>query len=274
MIGVALVVFAAVFAASREVTSATHSTRRFAGDLAHPQHGRLLADLRADSPLKVGGREGVETSRRPPARRPRSTVARDAQHHRPRPGTLTKVVEPRLGRRVDDGTCSPGSRRERSSSPKWAEDNGVSVGDTVTLKTPTGDRIPVRVVGSVRDRVGLVVTAWPCRCTTLREVSTPARTSPTDRLRPRRRMPMGDRDRIDQVLEDRSQTPRHARRQELKQSRRTRSTSSWPYLCPPCALGHRHLFGVVNTLVLTIYERTREIGMLRAIGASKSQIRR
>jgi putative ABC transport system permease protein len=34
------------------------------------------------------------------------------------------------------------------------------------------------------------------------------------------------------------------------------------------------LFGVVNTLVLTIYERTREIGMLRAIGASKSQIRR
>ncbi len=34
------------------------------------------------------------------------------------------------------------------------------------------------------------------------------------------------------------------------------------------------LFGVVNTLVLTIYERTREIGMLRAIGASRSQIRR
>ena len=34
------------------------------------------------------------------------------------------------------------------------------------------------------------------------------------------------------------------------------------------------LFGVVNTLVLTIHERTREIGMLRAIGTSRSQVRR
>ena len=34
------------------------------------------------------------------------------------------------------------------------------------------------------------------------------------------------------------------------------------------------LFGVVNTLVLTIHERTREIGMLRAIGTSQSQVRR
>lgn len=33
------------------------------------------------------------------------------------------------------------------------------------------------------------------------------------------------------------------------------------------------LFGIVNTLVLSIYERTRELGMLRAIGASRRQIR-
>ena len=64
------------------------------------------------------------------------------------------------------------------------------------------------------------------------------------------------------------------RRTSSSTSRQARSTSCSALIYVLLALAVLiSLFGIVNTLVLTINERTRELGMLRAIGMSRRQVK-
>ena len=167
------------------------------------------------------------------------------------------------------------SPRDALVESQWAENNGFSVGDTVTLTTPTGTQHTFRVAGTVRDQVGLVLDSVALPLQTLRSdfdarsdvIALLDYASGAD--------PAATRQRIDEVLtksfpnvESRSQT-------QLKADQEEQINQLLVLIYALLALSIIvSLFGIVNTLVLTIHERTREIGMLRAIGTSKRQVRR
>jgi putative ABC transport system permease protein len=275
MIGVALVVFAAVFASSATKSVGDALDETFAGDL-------IVANTDGFSPIspdiarQVAGVEGVADVS------PISGAPAEVELSTPKrtlltgldPETLTKVAKLDWVD-GDDATLTGLGADEAIVESKWAEDNGVSVGDTVTLMTATGEEIPVRIEGSIRDRVQLLVSSIALPIDTLRE-RFDARQDFADLVG----FASGadadaTRDRIDKLIEDRFPQAEVRNQQEFKQQQEDGINQLLALIYVLLALSVIvSLFGVVNTLVLTIYERTREIGMLRAIGASRSQIRR
>jgi putative ABC transport system permease protein len=275
MIGVALVVFAAVFASSATKSVGDALDETFVGDLTITNTDGF-SPISPDIAPQVARIDGVETVS------PIAGAAAEAQLSTPTkslitgldPTTLTEVAK------LDwvDGSnetltdLKPG---EGIVESKWADNHDVSVGDDITLETSTGEDVPVRVVGSIRDRVQLLVSTVALPISTLRE-KFDARQDFADLIG---YAPGADaaatRERIDKLLEDRFPQAQARDQQELKQQQEDGINQLLALIYILLALSVIvSLFGVVNTLVLTIYERTREIGMLRAIGASKSQIRR
>jgi putative ABC transport system permease protein len=275
MIGVALVVFAAVFASSATKSVGDALDETFAGDLTISNTDGF-SPISPDIARQVGGIEGVETVS------PVTGAPAEAQLSTPTkalvtgldPATLTEVAKLDW---VDgsDETLTGLTPDEAIVESKWAEDNGVAVGDELTLRTATGEDVTVRIVGSVRDRVQLLVSTVALPIATVRD-RFDARQDLADLIG---FTPAADsgatRERIDELLEDRFPQAQAQDQQELKQQQEDGINQLLALIYVLLALSVIvSLFGVVNTLVLTIYERTREIGMLRAIGASRSQIRR
>ena len=82
-------------------------------------------------------------------------------------------------------------------------------------------------------------------------------------------------DRIDGLLSRRFPTAEVMNQQELKQNQEDQINPLLGLVYALLSLAIVvSLFGIANTLALSIYERTRELGMLRAIGMSRRQVRR
>jgi putative ABC transport system permease protein len=150
----------------------------------------------------------------------------------------------------------------------FAEDKKLTVGETFSLQVPSGEKMPLRVVGIYKP---------PPFYPLLGNVSIPKKTFDTLYDRPRNQFTFvngGDRAALEQQLEAFPDANLQTRGEWITfqdQDFNQFLTMLYVLLALSVIVS---IFGMVNTLVLSVFERTRELGMLRAVGMTRRQVRR
>jgi putative ABC transport system permease protein len=156
----------------------------------------------------------------------------------------------------------------------YAEEHGLSVGSEVELTFANGDRETFTIEGIFEPPAG----GSPFGNVTISSEVWDAHTENPRNLYAFVRMEGGQSDanaaRLDRAL-DEFPNAKFATREEFIDNQISGLSAILNILYVLLALSVVvSLFGIVNTLVLTVFERTREIGMLRAIGMTRRQVRR
>jgi putative ABC transport system permease protein len=156
----------------------------------------------------------------------------------------------------------------------FADANSLNVGDTLDTTTPIGRHPKLKVTGIFEDKSGLVGD-WAVTDS----VITTQFGQRDDDLQFIGVQPGADvgavQDRVASVLDRRFPIAEVQNRSEFKDSVTGGIDQFLTLIYALLSLSVIvSLFGIVNTLVLSIHERTRELGMMRAIGTSRKLVRR
>jgi putative ABC transport system permease protein len=157
---------------------------------------------------------------------------------------------------------------------KFAEDHDIAVGDTISILTPSGETLEQQVVGLYEP---------PPFYPLLGGVSVTTETFDSAYDRPRNQftfvnVPNGASTATTESLETAVAEFPDAKIQTREDWITQQDEDFNQFLVMLYVLLALSvivsIFGMVNTLVLSVYERTRELGMLRAVGMTKRQARR
>jgi putative ABC transport system permease protein len=270
MIGVALVTFASVFAAGAKTTirdAVTNGSKAQA--VVQSTNFGSFSPQATQSVASVPGVKEVSAVRFGQARidgDKKSVSGVDAR-------TFTDLYHSDW-KDGSDATV-PGLRAGTTIvSKKYAEDKSLHVGDTLRLETSKRKSMPMRIIGIVDDKGGLLGPVTVSNDVMARDFGVTKDSFDFvgyDGSRPETQVKAD----IDKLLD--SQFPEAEAKTNAQfikdQEGQVNQLLTLIYALLAMAI-IVSLFGIVNTLVLSISERVRELGLLRAIGMSRRQVRR
>jgi putative ABC transport system permease protein len=271
MIGLAVVVFVTVFAAGISSSIGNAIDRNFQADI-------VLQNVDGFSPISSeAGREaesvaGVKTV---------SSLSfaggvyegKDISVSAVEPSTVSDVLSLDW-KNGDPDTLSALSGRGAVLDDAWASSNDLEVGDRIGVRTALERTIPLTVEGTVKDNADLLGNLVVTEETLRRDFGTSEPSMTFVRLDQRANAEQV-KNQISNELKARFATVEALNQQELKDDleQQIQQLVSFFYVLLALAIVIS-LLGIVTTLALSIHERTRELGMLRAVGMSRRQVRR
>ncbi|MGH2984378.1 MAG: ABC transporter permease [Solirubrobacterales bacterium] len=157
---------------------------------------------------------------------------------------------------------------------KWADKNGLEVGDTFATTTASGERITYTVRGSFTDNADFFGGYIASDVNAVAYGEAENATNLFVKLAPSADIG-GVHGELDELLDAGFPTAKAENQEELKDSISSQLNQLLGVVYALLFLAVIvSLFGIVNTLALSIYERSRELGLLRAVGMSRRQVRR
>jgi len=270
MIGLALITFVAVIGQGfkSSFTDAVNTLFRADYSVSAGSNGQPLSSRAADAVATTPGVTAVSQMRSGEAKVGGKTVFVSGVDK-----SLTKVV---------DITWKSGSNSvpaELGASgafvlDRYATDNSLEVGSPLAIETPAGKTIRVHVTGIVDPPKG----GSPFGEVSVSDATFDASFANHDNEFTFVNIRGGPSEANTAVLERSLEAFPAAvveTRDQFRESRTKQLNQTLQILYALLGLSVIvSLFGVINTLVLSVFERTRELGMLRAIGMTRRQVRR